>query len=123
MQWTALYFALVFAAGAVVGGVSYRVYSSSTVNAESGPGEYRKKYMSELTSRLALEPEQASRIETILDETRAQYRAFHRRHKDELDAIQAEQSRQINELLTPGQQREYTLFREERDRRRKSQAK
>ncbi len=123
VQWTALYFALVFAAGVVVGGVSYRVYSSSTVNAESGPREYRKKYMAELTSRLSLAPDQASRIEAILDETRAEYRAFHERHKDELDAIQAGQNRRINELLTPDQQREYALFREERDRRRKAMAK
>jgi len=123
LQWTTLYFALVFAAGVVVGGVSYRVYSSSTVNAESGPREYRKKYMAEMTSRLSLAPDQASRIEAILDETRAEYRAFHERHKDELDAIQAEQNRRINELLTPEQQREYAQFRAERERRRKAMAK
>jgi Spy/CpxP family protein refolding chaperone len=79
--------------------------------------------MAEMTSRLSLAPDQASRIEAILDETRAEYRAFHERHKDELDAIQAEQNRRINELLTPEQQREYTQFRAERERRRKAMAK
>lgn len=119
IQLTSLYFALVFAAGGVVGGVAYRVYSHSTVNAESGPREYRRKYMAELKARLSLGDAQATRIESILDETRAEYRAFYARHKEEMDAIQAEQTRRINELLTPEQQEEYTAFREERERRRK----
>ena len=36
-QATAVYFALVFAGGAVVGGFAHRLYTMSSVNAESGP--------------------------------------------------------------------------------------
>lgn len=115
----AIYFSLVFLGGAVVGGFGYRLYSSS-VKAESGPKEFRQKYMDEMKGRLSLKPEQASKIEVILDETRAKYREIYQRNKPEMDAIQADQTRRIHEVLSPGQQTEFVKLREEREQRRKA---
>ena len=66
----ALYFSLVFAGGAVVGGVGYRLYSASA-KADSGPSQYRQKYMDEMKGRLSLTADQTTRIEAILDEVLA----------------------------------------------------
>lgn len=115
----ALYFSLVFVGGAVVGGVGYRLYSASA-KADSGPSQYRQKYMDEMKGRLSLTPEQTTRIEAILDETRAKYREIYQRNKPEMDAIQADQTRRIHETLSPPQQAEFARLREERDRRRKA---
>lgn len=115
----ALYFSLVFLGGAVVGGVGYKLYSASA-KAASGPTQFRQKYMDEMKSRLALSPEQATKIEAILDETRAKYREIYQRNKPEMDAIQADQTLRIESLLTPAQKTDFSKLREERDQRRKA---
>ena len=93
----------------------------SSVNAESGPQAYRRKYMQEMKTRLSLDGDQASRIEAILDDTRNEYRGFYSRHKEEMDAIQKDQTRRINEVLSPEQQTEYARLRKEREERRKTE--
>ena len=110
---------LVFMSGSVAGGFAYRYYTTSTVQAESAPKEFRRKYIEQMTSRLHLSPEQVHKVDAVLDATRARYRVVWERSKPEMDAIQADQVRQINALLDGKQQAEYTAFREEREKRRR----
>jgi hypothetical protein len=111
---------LVFLSGTVAGGFVHRFYTLSTVKAESAPKEYRRKYIEEMTARLHLTHDQVGKVDTVLDATRARFRQVWERSKPELDAIQADQVRQINELLDEKQQAEYGKLRAEREKRRKA---
>ena len=78
-RWTvALYMALVFVCGGVVGAFAYRLYTVSGVSANVGqrnPEEFRKRFMADLKSRLQLNDDQAAKLGVIMDETRMRVRA------------------------------------------------
>jgi hypothetical protein len=117
-RWTiALYMSLVFLCGGVVGGFGYRLYTMEAVSANTrrSPEEFRKRYMAEMQSRLKLSPAQVSKLETILDETRARFRATRDSINPEMEKIREDQQRQIRESLSPVQSAEYEKMREERD--------
>ena len=69
-RWTvALYMALVFACGGVVGAFAHRLYTVSGVSAnvsQRNPEEFRKRYMADMKSRLQLSDEQADKLGAIL---------------------------------------------------------
>ena len=77
-RWTvALYMALVFACGGVVGAFAHRLYTVSGVSANVGqrnPEEFRKRFMADMKARLQLNDDQAAKLGTIMDETRARFR-------------------------------------------------
>jgi hypothetical protein len=118
----ALYVALVFLSGAVVGIFGYRLYTVRSVSAGANvnnvakPAEYRKKYVDEMTGRLHLSSEQVAQLGTILDETRNRYHEEHDRSKQQLVQIHDDQVQKIHEILTPAQLPEYDKFREEREK-------
>jgi hypothetical protein len=116
----ALYVALVFLSGAVVGIFGYRLYTARTVSANINPrpAEYRKKYVEDLTVRVHLTPEQVAQVGNILDETRNRWSEEHNRSKQQLAQIHDEQVQKIHELLTPAQVPEYDKFRTEREKAR-----
>jgi hypothetical protein len=121
----------VFASGAIVGALGHRLYMVRTVAAgvaENGrgretPEQWRRRYMSELTDRLKLDQPQVVQVNTILDETRDQYRAVKERAKPEMESIHRHQVERISALLSPQQKVEYDNFREERERARKEMEK
>jgi hypothetical protein len=119
----------VFASGAVVGALGHNLYTVRTVAARENaqhkdtPEEWRRKYMAELTNRLKLDHTQVVQVNTILDETRDQYRAVKDRVKPEMEAIHKHQVARVSELLSPQQKTDYDNFREERDRARKEAEK
>jgi len=120
----------VFASGSVVGALGHRLYMVRTVIAgvenpqkRETPEEWRRKYMSELTNRLKLDQNQVAQVNTILDETRDQYRAVKERAKPEMEAIHKHQVERVSALLSSQQKTEYDRFREERDRARKEAEK
>lgn len=118
---TALYVALVFLSGAVVGVFGYRLYTAKSVSATSympRPADFRKQYIQELNSRLHLSPEQVTQVGTILDETKARYDEEHARSKQQLAQIHDAQAHQIQEILAPAQVPEYLKFRAEREKAR-----
>jgi hypothetical protein len=125
---TAFYLVLIFASGAAVGAFAHRLYMVQTVQSvreasARTPQEYRKQYMQEMKSRLALTSEQEASLGSILDETRHRYRELHERFRPEMRSIQDEQTQKINGILTAAQQAEYARMREERDKRRKKDSK
>jgi hypothetical protein len=123
-RWTvALYMALVFACGGVVGAFAHRLYTVSGVSANVGqrnPEEFRKRFMADLKSRLHLSDDQAAKLSGIMDETRMRVRATRVTIEPELQKIRDDQKQRISELLLPDQQAEWQKILDERQRKRES---
>jgi hypothetical protein len=123
-RWTvALYMALVFACGAVVGAFGHRLYTVSGVSAnvtQRNPEEFRKRFMADLKGRLQLNDDQAAKLDVIMDETRARFRQVRDKFEPEMQKIRDDQRQRISELLSPSQQAEWQKIIEERQRRRES---
>lgn len=119
----AFYLLLVFAGGVAVGGFGHRLYTVKAVSATTNrktPDDYRRAYMTEMKQRLRLSDAQAVSVETVLDATRDEYRAFRERTKPEMEKIQANQTTGIRGILSDEQMREYDKMRAEREAKRKS---
>jgi len=121
-RWTvALYMALVFACGGVVGAFAYRLYTVSGVSANVGqrnPEEFRRRFMADLKMRLQLTDDQAAKLSVLMDETRSRFRDVREKFEPEMQKIREDQRQRIGELLSPGQQAEWQKIMEERQRRR-----
>jgi Spy/CpxP family protein refolding chaperone len=122
---TAVYVAMVFFSGSVVGVFGYRLYSARTVSASvtPRPADYRKRYVEEMTGRLKLSPEQVTQLGSILDDTRTRYQHEHDRSKQQLAQIHDEQAVKIHEILSPAQVPEYEKYRAEREKAREARDK
>ena len=123
-SWAAaLYVVLVFAAGVVAGALGSRVLTGPQVSAKTNgpppPAEWRKKHVSEMTTRLKLSGVQVADLNKILDQTRDQYRAARERAKPEMQRIYEDQVQRITAMLAQGQRPEYERIVEEHDRQRK----
>jgi Spy/CpxP family protein refolding chaperone len=121
-RWTvALYMALVFACGGVVGAFAHRLYTVSGVSANAAPRnpeEFRKRYMAEMKTRLQLTDDQAAKLGAIMDDTRVRFRDVREKFEPEMQKIREDQRQKISELLSPTQQAEWQKIMEERQRRR-----
>ncbi len=121
-RWTvALYMALVFACGGVVGAFAHRLYTVSGVSAnvvQRNPEEFRKRFMADMKARLQLSDDQAAKLGDIMDGTRARFRDVREKFEPEMQKIREEQRQKISELLSPSQQAEWQKIVEERQRRR-----
>lgn len=106
---------LVFASGTVVGAFGLHLYTAKTVTATSrkSPEEFRRVYVEDLKSRLGLNAEQIVKLNTVLDQTRAQYKDVRDRMKPDMNRIKSEQIEKVNSMLTPDQQKKYEVFRTE----------
>lgn len=130
---------LMFVSGAVLGAFSYRLYSISPVQSgkDSGgppkrmsPEDFRKRYVSDLTSAVKLDPQQIAALNVVLDQIREEVTKLNEKMKREHDAVNEKwhpdrealhslQVERINGLLRPEQRPLYEAFRAERDRQRK----
>jgi hypothetical protein len=122
---TVLYSLLIFASGLVLGGLSHRLYTVSTVSAisqPSGPDEWRRKYIAEMQSRLHLTTDQNLKLTIYLDETRSRVREAHAKAKPEVEQIKREQREKIKAMLDARQKAEYEKLIEERDERERQKA-
>jgi hypothetical protein len=122
----ALYVALVFLSGAVVGIFGYRLYTARTVSASVNvprPADFRKKYVEDITVRVHLSPEQVAQVGAILDETRNRWNEEHNRSKQQLAQIHDDQVQKIHEILSPAQVPDYEKFRVEREKERELREK
>jgi len=116
----ALYVALLFLSGVAVGAFGYRLYTVAPVSASNTPpnaAEYRKKYLNEMQLRLKLNPDQVTKLDGILDDTRSKFHAVRQRTKPEFEAIRTEQVERVNSILSAEQRAEYEKMRKERDAR------
>ncbi len=119
-QAMALYALLIFASGGVLGALTHRLYTVTTVSATEtrpSPDEWRKKYMAEMQSRLHLTPDQILKLNIYLDETRSLVREAQAKVKPEIEQIKHDQREKIKTMLDEKQKVEYIKLLEERDRR------
>jgi hypothetical protein len=117
-QWTAALFAvLLFAAGIVIGALGHRYYAASVVNAS----DFRHRYVSEMQSKLKLTPDQVSRLEAILDDTKAQFKAVRDSYRPAMLKIKSEQISRVKSILTPEQVPIYEQMVADHERRAREQ--
>lgn len=118
-RWNiAVYVALIFLSGLLVGAFGHRLYTVRTVNASPmrNPEEYRKRYIAEMEKRLKLRPDQVAQLNTFLDQTRTRLHEVHEHYRPEMDAIRHEQNGKIKAMLDDQQRAEYDRILEERER-------
>ncbi len=102
-QLTAVLFALLlFGTGVAVGALGHRLYSSNVVNAKS-TDDFRQRYLSEMETKLKLTADQKTRLEAIMDQTKAKYRAM----RPMMAKIKQEHIDEVRSILTPEQRPEY----------------
>jgi hypothetical protein len=122
----AIYLSLVFLSGALVGGLSYRLYAVNTVNAVNAgvrlprlnPEEARRHYMDEIRTTVKLDDDQIRQVNQILDETRTQFDQVRRKMNAEGRAIYDLQGEKIAAILRDDQKQLFAAFRSERERQR-----
>ena len=127
---------LVFLSGGVLGAFTYRLYSISPVQSgkdagappkKQSPEEFRKRYVSDLTSAVKLDSGQVTALNRVLDQTRDEadklndkikrdHDAVNEKWHPDREAIHNHQVENINGLLRPDQLPLYAAFRAERDR-------
>ena len=118
----------VFSSGAVLGALSYKLYTAKTVTAapapkKETPEEWRKRFMGEMQSRLSLKSEQVGELSSILDDTRDRFRAAREENQTKMKSIQLAQREKIKSMLNDAQKAEYGKMLEERERRNKEREK
>ena len=124
-KWSAgLYLSLVFLSGALVGSLSYRLYSVNSVSAITGgapkisPAEFRKVYIDSIRGKVHLDDKQVEQVNQILDETRAQFDQARAKSHSEMQAIYNQQVEKITSILRDDQKSAFAEFRTERERMR-----
>ena len=117
-----LYLSLVFLSGALVGGLSYRLYSVNSVSAITGggpkisPAEFRKVYIDSIRGKVHLDDKQVDQVNQILDETRAQFDQARSKSHAEIQAIYSQQVEKITSILRDDQKPAFAEFRAEREK-------
>ena len=113
-----VYLLLVFLSGALVGGMSYRLYSMNTVNAapKASPEEFRRHYIEGMRTKVNLDEKQIEEVNQILDETRAQFDQMRSKMRADGQAIQNQQVAKITAILREDQKPNYEAFRAEREK-------
>ncbi len=120
-RWTAILFAvLLFGCGVLCGVLVQRYFSAAVVSPKTAE-DFRHRYVSEMKSELKLTPDQINRLEVILDETKAQYKAVRDESRPAMLKIKAEQIRRVKTILTPEQVPAYEKLVAERERRYREQ--
>jgi hypothetical protein len=116
-QWTASLMAvLLFCCGAAVGALGHRYYTSTAVSAKTAE-DFRHHYVSEMRSKLSLTPSQVTQLETILDETKAKFKAVRDSYHPAMLKIKEEQVSRVKSILTPQQIPMYERLVAEREQR------
>lgn len=120
-QWTAALLALLlFGSGILIGALGHRYYAATTVSAKSAE-DFRHRYIAEMESRLKLTPAQLTQLETILDETKAKYKAIRDAYHPAMLKIKNEQIAKVKSILTPDQIPAYEQLVAEREQRGRQQ--
>ncbi len=117
----AIYIALVFLSGIVVGTIGLGMYNSRAEGGKSNPctaDAVRRRYIDDMKTRLDLRPDQLQRLNSILDDTHKRYRGLREKYKPEVKAIQEEQLQSIRSILDDKQRGAFEKLRQERERER-----
>jgi Spy/CpxP family protein refolding chaperone len=116
----AAFAALLFVGGAAVGALGHRYYTTTSVNAASSE-QARHRYVKEMQDRLKLTPGQLTQLETIMHETKAQFRAVHDSVQPQMLKIKQQHVERVKAILTPEQIPAYDKLVAEREQRSRDQ--
>jgi hypothetical protein len=120
-KWAAALIAiLLFACGAVVGALADRYIAMGSVTAKTSE-DFRHRYVSEMQSRLKLTPAQVAQLETILDQTKAKYKAVRDGYRPQMLKIKQDQITRVESILTPAQVPAYRQLVAEHEQRAREQ--
>ena len=108
---------LIFLSGVVVGGFGYRVFFGDCAKkpVHKTADEVRRDYVASLQKAADLQPAQASQIDQILIDTRAEYLSIHKRIEPDLKALHERQLAKMRAVLTPAQQAKFDEWRDKRE--------
>lgn len=121
-QWTALALAaLLFACGVAVGALADHYYAGTVVSAKGGAENFRQHYISETREKVNLTPAQVTKLEQILDETKAEVKAVRDSYRPAMLKIREQQIARVKAILTPAQIPAYEQLVAERERQAKEQ--
>ncbi|HEX4809238.1 MAG TPA: hypothetical protein VH325_09925 [Bryobacteraceae bacterium] len=110
---------LLFCSGAAVGALAHRyIASNGVVNASD---EMRKKYVDEMQSRLSLTPAQTNQLESILDDTKAKYKAVRDAYRPAMLEVKEQQIRRVKSILNAKQVPVYEQLLADREKRSQEQ--
>jgi hypothetical protein len=112
-----LYAVVLFGGGAATGVFGHMLFSANTVIAKvetRSNDDWRKRFTDSMKLRLNLSPEQMSRLNDVLDETRVEYRLMRNRYKPEMEKIHLQQVDKIKGFLKPEQMGEFEKMEQER---------
>ena len=107
---------LVFLSGALVGGFSHKLYSTTVSagapNRRLTPEDFRSRYVTDMRTRLQLDDDQVGQLGQILNQ-------IGHETDQKMREIRNEQIEKINAMLRPDQKPMYEQFRAEREKARK----
>lgn len=116
-QWAAVALAIIlFCLGAVAGALAERYYHVTSVDAKTAE-DWREHYVHEMRRKLNLNDDQVSQLETILDDTKAQYKAVRDSYRPAMLKIKHEQIDRVKSILTASQVPIYEKLVAEREQR------
>ena len=123
-QRAALWVAVVFLLGVSLGGVVGYVFAHRSVsaNAPLTAQERRAQKVEQLTREADLTPEQQQRLEAILTQLHAEYKALHAQSDAQIDEARQKGRNQIRAILTPEQKPKFEEFLKRMDEERKRHA-
>lgn len=120
-HWAAVLFAvLLFGCGVLCGVLGQRYLTRTAANAKNAE-DFRQHYLAEMKSRLKLSPGQIDQLETILDQTKAKYKAVREQSRPAMFKVRQEQIDRVKSILTPSQVSAYEQLIAERERRYRAQ--
>jgi hypothetical protein len=120
-KWTGLALAaLLFFGGAAVGVLANRYYTATEVSAKTSE-TYRQHYVAEMESKLKLTPSQVKRLEAIMDDTKAKYKAVRDSYKPAILQVKNEHIALVKSMLTAQQIPGYEQLLSDRERRAREQ--
>jgi hypothetical protein len=113
--------AAVFLLGALLGGVGTHMWGERIWGGVRGPGQppTRDQVIRDLTRELQLTPDQQKQLATIIDETRAQWRAVYVPLEPQHEQIRQHGRDRIRAILTPVQVPKFEQFMQRIDEQRK----
>jgi Spy/CpxP family protein refolding chaperone len=120
-QRAAVWVAVVFLLGVLLGGVVGYVFAHHPVsaNAPLSPQERRAQKVEELTRVANLTPEQRQQLEGILTQLHSEYKTLHEQSDAQIDQARQKGRNQIRAILTPEQKPKFEEFLRKMDEERK----
>lgn len=116
-----LYLILVFASGILVGGVSHRLYMTTSASASTTTetsAQWRKRYLKTMKEKVAVSDAQISVVDKLISDAKRKMDDLRAQEKPLHDKLQQELIEDIRSGLNDQQKAAYDTWRAERERAR-----